>query len=801
MAVLYSNNFEAESNGALPGWTTQDGSGLAVSNLNSAQGTPVQGTKHYGNGSEGDAARWEAGGVLTNQAVRIAQKWAASGSSIAAFLRIQTTLADRGVLMLAQASGGNLRGNIIVRDGGTISSFQSAYNVPVVAGDLLHLEASAVGNVFELRLWTNSNPRPATATASHTSTFWPSGRAGLRKTGATFEFAACDNLVITDAAGGEEFFYGTDTTAPTLTSPTGTQTGGTSASGTVSTNEGNGTLFRLASTSASVSAATVKAANITSAVTATGVQNVSFTGLTASTTYFAHYVHTDAAGNDSAVSSSASFTTQASAGTVLYSNNFDAELNGALANWASVRGSAFSVSNINSNAGAPVQGTKHYGAGSDGDLVRWNGGAALDGQGIRIAQRYAASSSINIVTRQQNSSLEQCYRLGYSTSGGFIRAELLCRDNGTVAQVNGAYDIPVVAGDVVHSELRSVGNVHEARIWTNSNSRPSTPSATFTRSEHATGWPGLLKGGAFEFTACDQLVITNGLGGEDFFYAPDTTAPTLTSPTGTQTGANTANGSVSTNEANGTLYRLASLSASETGAAVKAANITQAVTATGVQNVSFTGLTQNTSYFAHYLHRDAAGNDSAVVTSASFTTAAGGDTTAPVLTGSITIGTVTSTSIQMSWPAGSDNVGIAGYDVSSNGGTSWTQLGNVLTHTFTSLSASTSYQLRVRARDAAGNLSTPVLSATQSTNAAATATLTHAFRNNTNSALANATIPHVTVTRLADRVQVLSLANQVTNGSGNLVINSASLVAATAYVTSCWNADGTSVGIESGTAV
>lgn len=281
----------------------------------------------------------------------------------------------------------------------------------------------------------------------------------------------------------------------------------------------------------------------------------------------------------------------------------------------------------------------------------------------------------------------------------------------------------------------------------------------------------------------------------------DTTAPTLTSPTGTQTGANTANGSVSTNEANGTLYRFASLSATETGAAVKAANITSTVTATGVQNVSFTGLTQNTAYFAHYLHRDAAGNDSAVVTSASFTTAAGGDTTAPVLTGSITIGTVTSTSIQMSWPTGSDNVGIAGYDVSSNGGTNWTQLGNVLTHTFTGLTASTSYQFRVRARDAAGNLSTPVLSASQSTNGAATATLTHAVRNNTNSALNSTTIPHVTVTRASDRVQVLSLADQVTNGSGNLIINSASLVAATTYITSCWNADGSLVGIERGTAV
>lgn len=103
--------------------------------------------------------------------------------------------------------------------------------------------------------------------------------------------------------------------------------------------------------------------------------------------------------------------------------------------------------------------------------------------------------------------------------------------------------------------------------------------------------------------------------------AGDTAEPTLSSPTGTQTGQTTASGSVSTNEANGTLYRYISANATETAATVKAANLTQAVTATGVQNVTFTGLAASTPYYAHYVHRDAAGNDSAVASSAQFTTA------------------------------------------------------------------------------------------------------------------------------------------------------------------------------------
>jgi hypothetical protein len=112
----------------------------------------------------------------------------------------------------------------------------------------------------------------------------------------------------------------------------------------------------------------------------------------------------------------------------------------------------------------------------------------------------------------------------------------------------------------------------------------------------------------------------------------DTTAPTLTSPTGTQTGSTTASGTVSTNEANGTLYRFASINATETAATVKAAALTTTVTATGTQSVSFTGLSPSTTYYAHYVHRDAAGNDSTRVSSSSFTTTAGGDTTAPILT-------------------------------------------------------------------------------------------------------------------------------------------------------------------------
>jgi chitodextrinase len=137
------------------------------------------------------------------------------------------------------------------------------------------------------------------------------------------------------------------------------------------------------------------------------------------------------------------------------------------------------------------------------------------------------------------------------------------------------------------------------------------------------------------------------------------------------------------------------------------------VSAGNVLTATLSALTPATLYAVDVRAFDAAGNRSSAI-SGSFTTAAATDTVPPTLTGAITLGFVTSNSIQISWPAGSDNVGVSAYEVSSNGGTSYSNVGNVLTFTFTGLNPATSYPIRVRARDAAGNVSS-ALSITQST--------------------------------------------------------------------------------------
>jgi chitinase len=82
----------------------------------------------------------------------------------------------------------------------------------------------------------------------------------------------------------------------------------------------------------------------------------------------------------------------------------------------------------------------------------------------------------------------------------------------------------------------------------------------------------------------------------------------------------------------------------------------------------------------------------------------GGDTQSPTAPASLRVTATTSASVSLAWNPSSDNVAVTGYDVLRGG----TLIGNSSTTSFTvsGLSANTAYSFTVRARDAAGNLST-----------------------------------------------------------------------------------------------
>lgn len=95
------------------------------------------------------------------------------------------------------------------------------------------------------------------------------------------------------------------------------------------------------------------------------------------------------------------------------------------------------------------------------------------------------------------------------------------------------------------------------------------------------------------------------------------------------------------------------------------------------------------------------------------------DTTPPTTPGTPTASNVTATSASLSWSASTDSggSGLAGYNVYREQGSTDTQLGQSSTNstTLTGLSPNTQYQVYVRARDGAGNLSSPSATVTFTT--------------------------------------------------------------------------------------
>jgi endonuclease I len=79
------------------------------------------------------------------------------------------------------------------------------------------------------------------------------------------------------------------------------------------------------------------------------------------------------------------------------------------------------------------------------------------------------------------------------------------------------------------------------------------------------------------------------------------------------------------------------------------------------------------------------------------------DTQVPTTPASLASTSKTATTISLSWAASTDNVGVTGYNVYTNGVLKTTVTG--LTATITGLTASTSYNITVSAKDAAGNTS------------------------------------------------------------------------------------------------
>jgi glucose/arabinose dehydrogenase/chitodextrinase len=199
----------------------------------------------------------------------------------------------------------------------------------------------------------------------------------------------------------------------------------------------------------------------------------------------------------------------------------------------------------------------------------------------------------------------------------------------------------------------------------------------------------------------------------------DTTAPTApTGLNGTAVGSNqidlTWTGSTDNVGVSG--YRVERCQGSS------CSNFVQITTTVGTSYVD-PGLTPATSYRYRVAAVDAAGNVSGYSNVVTVTTNAGQDTTPPSAPTALTASGVSSSQINLSWTGSTDNVGVSGYRLERCQGTGCSNFVQVATPVGTTFNdggrtASTSYSYRVRAADAAGNLSAYSNVATATTSAA-----------------------------------------------------------------------------------
>lgn len=237
--------------------------------------------------------------------------------------------------------------------------------------------------------------------------------------------------------------------------------------------------------------------------------------------------------------------------------------------------------------------------------------------------------------------------------------------------------------------------------------------------------------------------VTVGAGGADLTAPTTTVAPAVT---GTTSSGTTLTATI--NEA-GTGYYLVqpAASAAPNAAAVIAANHSFAMTAATQASVAISGLTASTAYKVYFVAKDTAGNAQAAVASASFSTSAAADVTAPTttvapaVTGTTSSGTTLTATIDeagtgyyLVQPAASA-APMASAVIAANHSFAMTAASQASV-AISGLTASTAYKVYFVAKDAAGNAQSSAASVSFSTSAAAADTTPDDFdfSNKTNQA-------------------------------------------------------------------
>ena len=434
------------------------------------------------------------------------------------------------------------------------------------------------------------------------------------------------------------------------------------------------------------------------------------TGLTASTSYSYRIRATDAAGNLSSYSSTASATTSAiTAGTITYvqgaylnpsssglvnvtytSAQLSGDLNVVVVGWSDTVSTVGSITDSKGNTYVSAVGpTTSSGNASQQTYYAKNIAAATAGSNT-VTLTFSTTVSYPDVRVVEYSGVDPVNPLDVAIGSAGNGAT---QNSGSVTTTS-ANDV-LLASNYVSDSTTAVGTGYTQRFITNGGevvedkivSAIGTYSATSTQG--GTGW-WLMQLAAFR--------AATGTGDTTPPAAPG--IPTLTVASATAINLSWA---ASTDNVGVTGYRV------ERCSGASCTTFAQIGTPT-TTSYSDTGLTASTSYSYRIRAADAAGNLSSYSSTASATTSAAADTTPPTAPGTPTLTVVSSGQINLSWSASTDNLGVTGYLIQRCQGASCANFALVgasttASYTDTGLIAATSYSYEVQATDAAGNLS------------------------------------------------------------------------------------------------
>jgi len=185
----------------------------------------------------------------------------------------------------------------------------------------------------------------------------------------------------------------------------------------------------------------------------------------------------------------------------------------------------------------------------------------------------------------------------------------------------------------------------------------------------------------------------------------DTTAPTITAVTATNITSNSVTITWTTNESATSKVDYGLTTSYGSTTALDSTLVT-------AHSVVLTGLAPNTTYNYRVRSIDAAGNER-LGGNTTFRTAVGPDVTAPSAPTGLTATPISSSQINLSWTASTDNVGVTGYQVFRDGVQIATT--TATNYSSTGLVPSTPYAFTVKAFDAANNVSGPSATANATT--------------------------------------------------------------------------------------